>query len=207
MLRLQLGLSGQGNHLALSRHLHLNLRPKPRQHPFGMITGRLAFDHHSLAGGIQPGEQYGRFHLGRGHRHHIADGNRISGPDDGHRQAAALTAIGAGAEQCQRIGDAAHRAAIQRCIASKGRGNRRGRHGAHDQAHPGAGIAAVNHPRRFGKATDPHTEHRPPPRAMVHHLGPKGAHRTRGIQHILTQQQPFDPGLTHRQRPQNERAV
>ncbi len=45
------------------------------------------------------------------------------------------------------------------------------------------------------------------PAAVVRDLGPEGAHRRGGVQHVLPFEQPGDPRLAHRQRAEDQRAV
>ena len=206
-LRAQFGLAGQGDDIAIPRFFHMYLRAKTDQHALGMVAGGLAFDHHGFARRVQASQQHGGFHLGRGDGGGIAHRHRACRPHHRHRQPPAAAPIGARAEQRQRIGHAAHRAFAQRGIAGEGCGHRRGGHAAHDQPYPGAGIAAVDHVNGFGKATDPHAMHRPCAFTVARHLGPEGAHRLGGVQHILAFQQAGDARFAHGHRAEDQRAV
>ena len=92
VLGLQFRLTGQGDHAALVGDLGGDLGAKACQHPFGVVAGRLGFDHHGFARGVQPGQQHRRFHLRRGHRHDVAHWHRLGRAHDGHGQTPARAA-------------------------------------------------------------------------------------------------------------------
>ncbi len=172
-----------------------------------MIPCGLFLDHHRLPRRIQPRQQHCRFHLCGWHFHFIAHRNRIGRANNRHRQPPANTAIGLHSEQPDRPCDPPHRTAAQTGIPRECRGNRTGRHCAHNQTHTGARIATINHIVRLGKPANPDPEHRPFTATMFDHIRAKGAHRPRRVQHIVALQQSGDLGLAHRQRTQNQRPV
>ena len=203
----QFGLAGQADHPhpVLDRHLHLGA--ETRQHPLGMVPRRFRLAHHGLARRVQPGQQHRRLHLGRGHGQCVVHRDRILRPHQRQRQPPALASVGPRAEQRHRIGDPPHRPRPQRGIAGEGGTEGRGRHRPHDQPHAGARIAAVDHVLGLGEAAHAHALHRPVAAAVIGDLRSEGAHRLRGVQHVLAFQQPRDPGLAHGQRPQDQRPV
>ena len=158
-LRLQLGLTRQRDHPARIGIFGGDPRAKAPQHPLGMVARGLFFDHHGLSRRVQPRQQHRRFHLRRRHRHFIAHRHRIGRAHDGHRQPPARPAHGLRPEQRDRIRDPRHRALVQAGVAGKGGGDTGRGHRPHDQPHPGARIAAIDHVRRFGKTTHAHTVH------------------------------------------------
>ena len=172
-----------------------------------MIARGLGLDHHGLAGRVQPRQKHRGFHLRRRHRRRVADRQGVGRPGDRHRQAPALAPDGAGPEQRQGVGHPRHGARAQRSIAGKGRTDGRGGHGAHDQPHARAGIAAIDHILGFGETAHPHPMHMPDAIVVAADLGPEGAHRAGRIQHILPLQKAGDHRLAHRHRPKDERAV
>ena len=207
MLRLQLGLAGQGDDAALVGLFNRDLGAKARQHPLGMVAGGLGLDHHGFAGGIQPGQQHCGFDLRRRHRHGVAHWHRLGRADQRHRQAAPGAAHGLRAEQRQRVSHPRHRAAVEAGIAREGDRDRRGRHRPHQQPHAGAGIAAVDHIVRLGKAADTHPVHGIGAAAVVDDLGPESAHGFGGVEHVLPLQKPGDRGLAHGHGAKDQAAV
>ncbi len=207
ILRLELGLAGQGNHPPLRRLLNRDLRAKAHEHPLGMVARRFLLDHHRLARRIQPRQQHRRFHLRRRHRHRVGYRHRIFRPNNGHRQAPARPAIGPRPEKRQGIGHSPHGARTERGIARKGRGNERGRHRPHDEAHARAGIAAINNLRRLGKPANSHAMHAPLAAAQILDLGPESPHRLGGVDHVLALEKPRNPRFADAQGAQDQRAM
>ena len=203
----QLWLAGQGDFAPLRRVDHGDFGTKAGKHPLGVVAGRFLLDHNRLTRRIQTRKQNGGFHLSRGHGHDITHRHRVRGPNNCHRQAPARAAHRLRTEQCERIGHARHRAFVQAGVARERHCHIRGRHAAHDQPYARTGVAAVNHLIRLGKTTNTDAVHMPCAILIPRDVSTKGLHRLGGIQNILPLKQPGDDGLSHRHRPQNERAV
>ena len=93
--------------------------------------------------------------------------------------------MGLRAKQRQRVCHARHGAFVQAGIAGKSGADAGGGHRPHDQPHPGARVAAINHLARFGKPAHTHPVDAPSARRVALHIGAKGAHGLGGIEHIL----------------------
>ena len=206
-LRFQLGIAGQSDHPALIRLLGLNIRTEPRQHALCVIACGFFFDHNRLARRIQSGQENRRFHLRRRHRNRVAHRSGICRTHDGHGQTPAVATIGLRTKQCDRVRDPRHRAGPQTGIAREGGRDIAGGHGPHDQPHTGARIAAINHLIGLCKSANADAMHRPVATAMIRHLGTKGPHRARRIQHIVALKQTADRGFANAQRAQDQRTV
>ena len=112
--------------------------------------------------------------------------------------------MGLRTKERQRIRHPAHWALVQTAITSKRGRDRRGGHRPHDQPHPSAGVATVDHLIWLGESANPHPMHRPGAATVVDDLSAEGLHRLASIQHIVAFQQPLDAGLPEAKRPQDQ---
>ena len=95
---------------AIGIDFNRQIRAKPAQHPFAVVTRWDGFNHFGDAGRIQTSQQHGAFHLGRGDRQMIADRNRRYQAAHHQRQGSAGACSEFGAHLAERIDNAAHRA-------------------------------------------------------------------------------------------------
>ena len=191
--------------MALRANLaHLHLGAEPAQHALGVIACGFRLDHLGPARSVQSRQQHRRFHLRRGLGQPIGDVLQPAALQC-QRQPPAGPADPARPHQPQRRQHPVHRPPPQRGVAGKGRGHRKPGRRAHDQPHPGAGVAAVDHIRRLGepaRALDP-----PDPFAAPLDGGPERRHRGRRPTDVLAFQQPLDLGDAAGQRPQDQRPM
>ena len=150
----QFRLTGEGDRFPAIRCIrNIHFGAEMGEHPFGMVAGGLGLDNGGPARRVQPRQQDRRFHLRRGHRQLVGDGDGPCRAADRDRQAAAARReLGAHLPQGRHY--ALHRAFRQRRIAGK-RGLERVRgDDADQQPDRRAGIAEVQDARRFAKAAD-----------------------------------------------------
>ncbi len=154
--RSRTGVAGHRDRTALEHRLALqrddapfwpgfdgDLRSQKGEHFFGVVAGRLAFDHGGLARRAKPRQQNRRLHLGRRHRQPVADRDDIGGAPQGQRQGV-LIALGDGEpHRPQRFQHPSHRTARQRRIAGEPRLDRMACHDPGHQPRAGAGIAEI----------------------------------------------------------------
>ena len=196
-LRHQLRLAAQRDHPPLGGLFGADGGAEAPQHPLGMVPRRLLLDHHRLARCIQAGEQHGGLDLRRGHRRGVLHRHRVRRPGHGDRQPPATPTPRLGTEERQGLGDTPHRPSAEARIAGEGRGDVGRRHRAHDQPHPGTGVAVVDHVLRLAEAA--HADPLDPPGTRARPLdgGAEGAHRPAGIEHVL----PLEKAADARSRP------
>ena len=154
--RLELGLALQRDAAAvLAMRLAGQLGAEMFQQPFGVVAGRLRFDHRGLARRGEARQQHRRLELRRRHRRFVDDRDRIGGALQRQRQPAAFGGFEhARAHLLQRIEHAPHRPLAQGGVAVEGRGHRRAGHRADRQPAAGAGIAEIERAGRLREAAD-----------------------------------------------------
>jgi hypothetical protein len=172
-----------------------------------MIACRLRLDDRGDAGRVQPRQQDRRLHLGRSHRQFVGNGHGLGGSDHGERRTAAGARNDARPHARERLRYARHRARTQAGVAREEGDEIVRRNQAHEQPRAGAGIAEIQHLRRFAQATDAATPRMPHAVDAALRLAAEEAHGGGGAQHIFPFQQAVDLGLAHRQRAQHQRAV
>ncbi len=116
----------------------------------------MRLDHRGFALRVQAGQQYRRLDLGTGHRQFVIDAVQGLAAMDVQRRRAIVLGVDARPHLRQRAGNPAHRALGQRFIANQGgiKGLRRQQTG--EQAHAGAGVAAVQYRLRCLQAIHAH---------------------------------------------------
>ncbi len=206
---MQLGLAGQRN-LAAMRALFRrdDVRAEMRQHQFGVIAAGFLLDHGGDSRRGQTCQQHRRLDLCRRHRRTVDDRQRIARALQRHRQPSAVRARrDTGAHQFQRIENPAHRPPAQGRIAVESRRNRTSRHRTHGEAASGAAVAEIQRRIRRFEAADADAADRPAPFSGALDLCPQCRHGLGGIENVLAFQKPRNPGLSHRQRAQNQGPV
>ena len=139
LARLRLGGTGHAGRAGASRGCHAVFG----QHELGMIAAWRRLVDRGGSRGVHAGKQNSGLELGRCHGGIIGERAQPAAVDgDGQRLAAF------GKEACahlhERRGDAAHRALAQRGIARERDLDIPRRQNAHEQAHRGAGVAAIH---------------------------------------------------------------
>ena len=183
---------------------HQDLGAEAAQHALGVVAGRLGLDHLDAALGAQPGQQHSRLHLGRRLRQAIGDAGQ-SAALQGQRQPTARAAGPGRAHFAERLQHPVHRPPAQGGVAREGGGHLETGGRAHDQANPGARVAAVDDVRRL-RETAP-ALYVPVAVAQPLDLRPEGAHGRGAAAHVLAFEQALDLGFALRERPQDEGAV
>ena len=182
--------------------------PKWLEHAFGVIAGRLLFEHGCRAGRAQAREQDRRLELRRSCRRLVDDRNRIARASQRHRQP---TAGGARermrAHPGQRIDHPLHRPLAQGRVAVKCHRDRARGRCAHHQATTCSGIAEIERFARLRKASDPDAVDPPLTHALPIDPCAQRAHRLAGIDDVLALKELPNPGRTDRQGAQNEGSV
>ena len=169
-----------------------------------MVTGGFRLDHLGAGAGLQAGQQHRRLHLGRGLGQPIGKVVEISALERQRQPPIGAPRPGR-PHLAERPQHPAHRPAAQRLIAREGRREVEPSHGAHDQAHAGAGVAAIDHVGGFGKTAT--SLDAPLAWAKLLDAGAEATHGLGGAQHIVPFKKPFDLGDALRQRAQDEGSV
>jgi len=176
------------------------------EHALGVVAGRMRLDHLGHAFGIEPGEQQRRLHLRARHRQFVADAVQApAAVDDERRQA--VPRVDACAHAGERLGDAAHRPARERGIADERAVEALPGEQAGEQAHAGAGVAAIERLRTAAQAIQTHAVH--DALAVARRLDPHAElrHDGRGGAGVLAFQETADARGALRDRSQHQRAV
>ncbi|MGY4366943.1 hypothetical protein ACVW1A_003008 [Bradyrhizobium sp. LB1.3] len=206
---MQLGLTDERDTAAVLALLRrADLGAKVLQHQLGMVAAGLGLDDRGGARRGQAREQHGGFDLGRGDRGLVGDRQRIARALDGQRQTAALATGGdLRAHLFQWVQDPAHGPAAQRGIAVEHRRDRAAGDGAHDQPAAGAGVAEIQRRLGLGEARNTHAVHRPG--EITYALDPSAErfHGFCGVEDVLALEEARDPGLSNRERAQDEGTV
>ena len=177
------------------------------QHAFGVVAGRVGFHHAGFALRVQAGQQHGRLDLCAGHRRGEVDAMQRLAAMHLQRRRAVVLGIDPCAHLRQRAGDTAHRAAGQRLIADQRAVERLARQQAGQQAHAGAGIAAVQRCLRCFQAVDTDAMHDALRRAGGFDAHTQLAEDARGGAGVLAFQEAFDMRSAIGQRGEHHRAV
>ena len=177
------------------------------QHKLGVIAGGFWLDHHRLARRVQPGEQDGRFDLGRGHRQAIADGHGVAGAVNDKGQAIALAAGEFRPHLAQWLDDAAHGAPAQAGIAGEYRSDGVAGDHAHQQPRTRAGIAHIQHILGLAERANTAADDAPNAGILALCLGPQRPHGCGAAQHIFAFQQAVNLRFAHGERADHQRAV
>ncbi len=169
-----------------------------------MVASGFRLDHLGAGAGLQARQQHRRLHLGRGLGQPIGEIGEVAALQ-GQRQPALGATRPGRAHLAERPQHPAHRPAAQGFIAREGRREVEAGHRAHDQAHAGAGVAAVDHVGRFRKSAasfDP-----PTALAQAFDARAEAAHGLGGAKHIVPFKKPFDLRDALRQCAQDQGAV
>ena len=134
----------------------LDLHTEGREHALGVVAGRVRFGHRGFAVRVQAGQQDRRLHLGAGHRQRVVDACQRLPAVDVQRRGTVVAGVDPRAHQRQRGGDPAHRPLRQRRVADQHAVEGLGGQQAGQQAHAGAGVAAVQ--RAIGRAQAVHAD-------------------------------------------------
>ncbi|MND81791.1 hypothetical protein D3C80_735990 [compost metagenome] len=184
---------------------HIHHRAKSAQHPLSMVAALFRLDHDGLARRVQSGQQDGRLDLGRGHRLHILNARQTTAVQGQRHAVLGAVPVEMRAHVRQGPGDALHRPLPQRGVAVEGRANVVAGGGAHQQPHPGAGVAAVDDRSRGREPALP--GHAPAPLANALDLGAEGLDRAGGGQDVVAFQQALDLGHALGHAAEDQRAV
>src|SRR6516162_9823291 len=181
------------------------------QHALGVVARRLGLDDRGGPRGVETGEQYRRFDLGRGHRKTIADRYGVRCTFDGERQPSGFTGDEARTDAAQRLDDAAHRPPPQRRVAGNEGGDRVSGEDPEEKARRGSRIAEIEQVFRLGEGTDPDTVDGPSTAPLIlgggSHGRAKRAQRSSGREHVLALEQARNFGPADSERTQHQCAV
>ncbi len=184
---------------ALAGFGHGHFRAEMAEHVLRMVAGGFGLLDLGEARGVEACEQHGGFHLGGGHWQPVGKRHRVAGADNRQRQAVASPGEKLRTCGLQGVDHPAHWAFAQRGVAGHHRIKLMGGENARQQPRGGAGIAHVQHIRRFGQAAES-TARDQPIRTVAGDFGTQGLHGGSGAQHVLAFEQPRNAGLADGER-------
>ena len=177
------------------------------EHPFGMIARRHGLDDSGDPGGVEPGQQDGALHLGRGDRQAIFDRHCRRSTAQHQRQSSPGRGAEIRAHQAERLDHPAHRPLRQAGIANESRGDRMRGDQTHQQTGRSAAVAHVERLRGLQQPADTDAMYLPFACTHAFDMRPHRPHGCSCGQHILALEQPGNPAFAHGQRREHQRAV